>query len=703
MSGTALDVLLEPRLGPRKSARRQRVTIGSDVPVWFDVRDDQTGALVPGATGVAALYWLPGTVEDESAAQPLTAVETTPGTWQVVVPASVPGTYTVWLSIATPIVQTAEAIFDVSSIGQVTLTSTGTPDWGQVQAVAAAAAVSAALPEAQRAGTKAGADAAKPFADDAAASEAIALDAADLARTDRIAAQSARGAAETARDTAQQAANTTSAKVAEAEQAAANATAALSLTDSYDTRVDIEAKKGDYAENKSVQVIGDPNPALNGIWTKRSGAWVQTSSLTIAAVGTRLAATQNRVKSVIDLPPINVGGRMLQPTRVNKDRTVLDGVWTDTGEPFRPSASVAQVQAVETRTGGIRQLPAITVNGRPFQPLTVAVPSRRVLRGFYADTGEAFPPVAGGISSLRPEMVAQVVSATEIRLHAKGQVANSGKYVTFIIKNLAQPAKNSDVWRVHYVHESTLGNDGNFSFGQEIFIEGEQEFAVRPQGCANFIGGNNHGNEERTSFYALADGIPITIAAGMRYECRRFEMFQSSQGWLPGSTTETTWLPKGPKVLDLWRRWEFSRDDAAVSWVLTNRLEFKAELKFGGADAPAYIAMACVARTHSNGALISTTAAREPYWQPEDVSQDGFAQIDTQASAAKLWGPVGYALEMRWLKGWDQPLRHFYVSNRTGMNKAYWNGIGGTTAAPVTMAAGTVMEVAVEYLLTTRN
>jgi hypothetical protein len=576
--------------------------------------------------------------------------------------------------------------------------ATSTP-WRQVHQVGAAAGASAGAGSGAETGAVAGADAAKPFADSAAASEAVALDAADMSREERIAAQGARTAAETARDTAQQVAVATSTKVAEAEQAAANATAALSLTDSYDTRVDIEAVLGSYAEKQSVQVIGDPNPALNGIWTKRGGAWVQTSSLTLAAVGTGLAATQNRVKSVIDLPPINVGGRMLQPTRVNKDRTVLDGVWTDTGEPMRPSATVQQVQAVETRTGGIRQLPAITVNGRPFQPLTVAVPSRRVLRGFYADTGEAFPPVAGGISSLRPEMVAQVVSATEIRLHAKGQIANSGKYVAYIIKNVVNAAKNSDVWRVHNIYESTIGNDGAFTLGQEIFIEGEQECALQAQGWANFVGGSNHGNEEKISFLAMADGVPITLSAGQRLECRRFEMFQRSAGWRPGSTTETTWVPKGDQVYDLLRRWEFTRDDGGVRWVLSNRVQHLVGLTYPGGAVGAYLAMACVARTHSNGTVISNAATRDDrFWQIEDVSQDGFAQITTQAGDAKLWGPAGYALEMRWLKGWDKPNRRFYISSRVGMNKLYWDFVGAYTAPQ-----GDVWDAAVEYLLTTKN
>lgn len=184
MSGTAPDVILEPRLGARKSARRQRVTVGSDVVVWVDVRDDITDLPIAGATGVSALYWLPGTRDDESAAQPLEAVETLPGTWRVVVPATEPGTYSVWFFLAEPMRQATEIVFDVSSVGQVALTSTGTPDWGAVQSVAAAAAVSAALPEARRVGADAGAGAAKPFAESAQT-------AAGQARGDRVAAETA--------------------------------------------------------------------------------------------------------------------------------------------------------------------------------------------------------------------------------------------------------------------------------------------------------------------------------------------------------------------------------------------------------------------------------------------------------------------------------------------------------------------------------
>jgi hypothetical protein len=143
MSGSLpADVILEPRLGPRSSKNRGRTTVGSAQPVYFDVRDRNTGDLVPGATGVAGIYWLPGTVGQDSEAQPLSLVEISPGTWMGLVPVDLPGTFTVWGSIETPSRQTAEIVFDATSLGNIPV-STGTPAYSAVQAVAAAAAASA--------------------------------------------------------------------------------------------------------------------------------------------------------------------------------------------------------------------------------------------------------------------------------------------------------------------------------------------------------------------------------------------------------------------------------------------------------------------------------------------------------------------------------------------------------------------------------
>jgi hypothetical protein len=145
MSGSLpADVILEPRLGPRTSKNRGRTTVGSVQAVYFDVRDRNTNALVGGATGVAGFYWLPGTIGQDSEAQPLDLVEIAPGTWLGWVPVDLPGTFTVWVSIETPSRQTAEIVFDATSLGNIPV-STGTPTYAAVQAVAGAAGASAAM------------------------------------------------------------------------------------------------------------------------------------------------------------------------------------------------------------------------------------------------------------------------------------------------------------------------------------------------------------------------------------------------------------------------------------------------------------------------------------------------------------------------------------------------------------------------------
>ncbi|ONG56959.1 hypothetical protein BKE38_05030 [Pseudoroseomonas deserti] len=184
MSSTlAVDVVLRPRLGAYYSARRQRVNIGSTQPVYFDVVDAQTRALVPGAGGASALYWMPGTLGTDAPGQPLAIAESSPGTLRVDVPSDVPGAWRVWLRIESPSAETADIVYDVPDDGGAPTLLT-IEEWRSMQAAAAAAGASAAIPEANRVG----AEAARPFAESAAASEIIALDAADMARDERIAA-----------------------------------------------------------------------------------------------------------------------------------------------------------------------------------------------------------------------------------------------------------------------------------------------------------------------------------------------------------------------------------------------------------------------------------------------------------------------------------------------------------------------------------
>jgi hypothetical protein len=180
------DVFLRPRLGAAASQRRQRKFIGSDVYVYFDVVSSLTGALVPGATGLAAWYWLDATEGDDSPAQPVELVEITPGTLRMLVHGTTPGTYTAKADVETPSSQAATLTFDVLDDGTIEFVGTSQVPWNDVLAAGAGAGAAAGRAEGRIvAGTVAGetvpglVDAAvAPYVEQAAGSK----DAAEAAR-----------------------------------------------------------------------------------------------------------------------------------------------------------------------------------------------------------------------------------------------------------------------------------------------------------------------------------------------------------------------------------------------------------------------------------------------------------------------------------------------------------------------------------------
>ena len=150
MSGVPPDVILEPRLGPRISSKRQRKFIGQDVAIWIDVRSVLTGQLVPGAAGAAAWYRFYVANGDDAPDQPLEVTEPTPGTLHVVVPGDLPGTCDVGFQIEGPNRAASHITFEVASTGGITVTASGVIPYGDVQSVAVAAALSAVRPEVRR-------------------------------------------------------------------------------------------------------------------------------------------------------------------------------------------------------------------------------------------------------------------------------------------------------------------------------------------------------------------------------------------------------------------------------------------------------------------------------------------------------------------------------------------------------------------------
>src|SRR5690606_27455691 len=61
-----------------------------------------------------------------------------------------------------------------------------------------------------------------------------------------------------------------------------------------------------------------------------------------------------------------------------------------------------------------------------------------------------------------------------------------------------------------------------------------------------------------TNFRVLVDGVEIDPMAAGTYECDTFDMFQTSDMFMPGDTSGTIWSPKGPKVMTCHKHWQWT-------------------------------------------------------------------------------------------------------------------------------------------------
>lgn len=109
MSGN-LDALPAARL---VAVRHNRTSGGT--AVYFELKSLATGELIDGASGVSARFWFPGAAYAEASANPVTPVPVGPGVWMVLVPYSA-GSTTLQMSITSPVAQTAESVFDPSTL-----------------------------------------------------------------------------------------------------------------------------------------------------------------------------------------------------------------------------------------------------------------------------------------------------------------------------------------------------------------------------------------------------------------------------------------------------------------------------------------------------------------------------------------------------------------------------------------------------------
>ncbi|NKC33507.1 SGNH/GDSL hydrolase family protein [Falsiroseomonas selenitidurans] len=86
---------------------------------------------------------------------------------------------------------------------------------------------------------------------------------------------------------------------ATASTAAQNALSAAALAGSFATKADADAALADYTDGQSVEVTSDSTASLNGLYARRSAAWVQISTATVAGIDTRLSPVEAQVTPAI--------------------------------------------------------------------------------------------------------------------------------------------------------------------------------------------------------------------------------------------------------------------------------------------------------------------------------------------------------------------------------------------------------------------
>lgn len=91
--------------------------------------------------------------------------------------------------------------------------------------------------------------------------------------------------------------------------------------------------------------------------------------------------------------PMSVDGRLLVPTVLSFDLQPIAGYWADNGEPY--DADMTQTKAAKRLAARFVEVEPIAISGRLVQPTLLSF-DLQPLQGFYVDTGDPFPPSGGG-------------------------------------------------------------------------------------------------------------------------------------------------------------------------------------------------------------------------------------------------------------------------------------------------------------------
>ena len=251
-------------------------------------------------------------------------------------------------------------------------------------------------------------------------------------------------------------------------------------------------------------------------------------------------------------------------------------------------------------------------------------------------------------------------SGDEVFVHMKGSATDSDAYIQYRMQNYPIPARRADVIRISGVHRSrrTSGMTMVKNVEEIVAAGAEWELAIKQAGKADFMGGNAHGNEQKTTMLMLIDGQAVPFAGSGAFVCRSVDFYQKSVLYEVGSDPANA-------LANVAKRWRFG--DRKL--ILQTHVEWLAAVALDNA----YLAMVPIERLNPGNVQITDTAVRSPAWTVEDIATAGFQTTTDQSDHFVAWGPNGYSVDVEVVDGWERPTRAATVSNSSLYNKIYFD------------------------------
>ena len=290
-----------------------------------------------------------------------------------------------------------------------------------------------------------------------------------------------------------------------------------------------------------------------------------------------------------------------------------------------------------------------------------------------------------------PNLIFIKHTSGQLNIYVKGSNPFSNRYILYQFQrqtgdnNLSGLYAPYDVWRLNVTLEVEQTARFTFTSIRNITNAGETECAIQQQGKADFVGGQNHGNEVFSTISLLVDGVLRVITATGNYVCKRLELIVNSQLNEYGNNLN--------KIADKVTRWIFEDRKAE----LNNRITWSDSITVTFA----YLTMVSAYRENPANAseLITSVGMREPLYQLEFMSTSGFTPVYSEARQCRLWGNVGISINVDVLNYPTIPQWQFYFANFADRNKIYF----GSLANPYTTEINEVWASKSVITIDTRN